>query len=157
MDDEFDGRLQGVDDLVAALRALPGKMRKRMLRNALAAGGRVFRDEAKRLTPVISVPTKRRAVGTVQKAITVRTSKQARRDGDVGVYVNVRPAKGANRGAASTKDPFYWRFLEFGTKSMQAFRFLTQAASKKSGQALRTVTGYLGPAIQRFNRPNSQG
>jgi HK97 gp10 family phage protein len=157
MADEFDGKLQGVDELVAALLALPGKMRKRMLRNALAAGGRVFRDEAKRLTPVISVPTKRRAQGTVQKAITVRTSKQARRAGDVGVFVNVRPAKGANRGAASRNDPFYWRFIEFGTKAMRAFRFMTQAAGNKSGQALRTVTSYLGPAILKLNKPNSQG
>lgn len=157
MADEFDGKLQGVDELVKALREMPGKLRKRMLRNALAAGGRVFRNEAKRLAPIISVPTKRRAQGTVQKAIAVRTSKLARRAGDVGVFVNLRPAKGANRGAASRNDPFYWRFLEFGTKAMRAFKFLTQAASSKSGQALRTVTDYLGPAIQKLNKPNSQG
>ena len=36
-----------------------------------------------------------RAPGTVKKAIRVRTSKVATRAGDVGVFVNVRPAKGA--------------------------------------------------------------
>jgi len=113
-------KLQGVDEAVSQLQALPDKLRKRAILNALRAGGRVFRDEARRLTPVLQVAVRRkgggviRKPGTVRKAINVRTSKIARRNGDLGVFVNVRPAKGAAKGAKSPNDPFYWRWLEFG-------------------------------------------
>jgi hypothetical protein len=54
-----------------------------------------------------------RKPGTVRNAIRVRTSKEARRAGNVGVFVNVKPLRRGG-GARSPDDPFYWRFLEFG-------------------------------------------
>ena len=157
MDDGVFFRVGGMDDVVAALRSIPDKLRRRALRNALAAGGRVFRDEARRLTPVLRAPVYmangmiRRAPGTVRKAISVRTSKQARRRGDVGVFINVRPAKGALRGTNKPFDPYYWRWLEFGTSKMPAVGMLTQAA-KKAGEALARVERTLKPAIDRLAR-----
>lgn len=157
MEDGVTVKVQGLEQLAATLRAMPDKLRRRALRNALAAGGRVFRDEARRLTPALEKPVYRangmirRAPGTVRKAITVRTSKLARRRGDVGVFVNVRPAKGALRGANKPFDPFYWRFLEFGTSKMAAVGMLTQAA-QKAAQALQRVELTLKPAIDRLAR-----
>jgi len=157
MDDGVFFRVGGMDDVVAALRSIPDKLRRRALRNALAAGGRVFRDEARRLTPALEKPEYmangmiRRAPGTVRKAISVRTSKIARRRRDVGVFVNVRPAKGALRGANKPFDPFYWRFLEFGTKKMPKAEMLTKAA-KKAGDALARVERTLKPALDRLAR-----
>lgn len=148
-------KLQGVDDAVAQLQTLPDKLRKRAILNALRAGGRVFRDEARRLTPVLQVPVRRkggaviRKPGTVRKAINVRTSKLARRGGDVGVFVNVRPAKGASKGAKSPNDPFYWRFQEFGTRFIAGRRFL-QGAAQKGAQALNVIVATLGPQVQRI-------
>lgn len=148
-------KLQGLENATAQLRALPDKLRKRVILNALRAGGRVFRDEARRLTPVLQVPVRRkgggviRKPGTVQKAINVRTSKLARRGGDVGVFVNVRPAKGANKGAKSPNDPFYWRFINFGTKFITGRRFF-EGAANKSAQALNVILGKLGPAVQKI-------
>jgi HK97 gp10 family phage protein len=108
-------------------------MRKRVLRNALAAGAREVRDVAKRNAPVMTLGTSLKAPyrkpGTVKQAIRVRTSKADRRAGDVGVFVNVRPAKAGQRGAKTPNDPFYWRFLEFGTKKMPARPFLQRATS----------------------------
>jgi HK97 gp10 family phage protein len=134
--------VRGIDDLKAALKGLAPNLRRRALRNALAAGGRVFAAEAKRRVPVLRAPIMRggqlaRKPGTVRDAIRVRTSKLSSRRGDVGVFVNVVPAKGARfrtvrggavfgllnrrvqtrksqRGKYSPNDPFYWRFLEFG-------------------------------------------
>lgn len=157
MDDGVTLKVRGLDELKAVLRGMPDRLRKRALRNALAAGGRVFRDEARRLTPALEKPIHmangmmRRAPGTVRKAITVRTSKIARRRGDVGVFVNVRPAKGAMRGANKPFDPFYWRFLEFGTKHMPKVGMLAEAA-KKAEDALRRVEVTLKPSIQRLAR-----
>ena len=126
-------RIEGLDELKRKLAEVPKAMRKRVLRNALAAGAREVRDVAKRNAPVMTLGTSLKAPyrkpGTVKQAIRVRTSKADRRAGDVGVFVNVRPAKAGQRGARNPNDPFYWRFLEFGTRKMPARPFLQRATS----------------------------
>jgi HK97 gp10 family phage protein len=126
-------RIHGLDEFKRKLSEVPKAMRKRVLRNALAAGAREVRDVAKRNAPVLTLGTSLKAPyrkpGTVKQAIRVRTSKADRRAGDVGVFVNVRPAKAGQRGAKNPNDPFYWRFLEFGTKKMPARPFLQRATS----------------------------
>jgi HK97 gp10 family phage protein len=127
-------QLKGFDDLIAKLKAIAPALRKKALRNALAAGARLVRDDAKRQVPVLSATAARkvpyRTPGLLKKSIAVRTSKAARRAGDVGVFVNVRPAKGGQRGAKSKTDPYYWRFVEFGTAKMRARPFLRPAADR---------------------------
>lgn len=164
-------KVTGLDEIRAELTALPVKLKARALMNALRASGRIIRNEARRLTPVLKVPVRRkgqliRKPGTVRDALSVRTSKRARRAGDVGVFVNVRPAKGRNRGAENPYDPFYWRWLEFGRKAKAgtqrgkrrvrpvaaapAYRFLQGAVSKLPA-ALAEFERKLGPAIVRLN------
>jgi HK97 gp10 family phage protein len=115
-------QVKGLDELKRKLADVPKALRKRVLRNALAAGAREVRDVAKRNAPVLTLGTSMKAPyrkpGTVRDAIRVRTSKADRKAGDVGVFVNVRPAKAGARGAKNPNDPFYWRWLEFGTKKM---------------------------------------
>ena len=163
-------RIEGMEQALAVLRALPDRLRNRALRNALAAGGRVVRDAAKRLAPVINpgdpaVLKGWRKPGTLKRAITVRTSKQARRAGNVGVFVNVRPAKGAKfkggkqvkasqRGAKNPNDPFYWRFVEFGTKVAGARPFLAKGAQRLD-QALQAFIKAIGPQIAKLNVPKA--
>ncbi len=148
--------VRGVPDFKAELAALVPKLRYRVLRNALAAGARIVRDEAKRRAPVLQ-PTLRapyRQAGTVRRAISVRTSKLARRGGDVGVFVNVRPAPKGQRWRKSKTDPFYWRFLEFGTAKMGAREFL-QPAAQRLTDALAKFSATVGPAIARLNKPKA--
>lgn len=148
-------KVTGLPDLRAQLLAIPGKLRKRALRNALAAGARVVRDDARRRAPVIGAmdyPVRRgfRTPGTLQRAISVRTSKVARRAGDVGVFVNVRPAKKGQRGARNPRDPFYWRWVEFGTRFAAARPFLEPAAARLR-DALEVFKAKIGPAIAKLN------
>lgn len=151
MADDIEVRVTGLDELKARLAELPDKLRRRALRNALAAGARLIRDAAKAAVPVLATPTQRRNSGTVRNAITVRTSKEAKRAGDVGVYVNVKPAKGQQRGAKSPTDPFYWRFLEFGTSKMPARPYLRPAAEAKAQAALDAFSAKLGPQLDKLN------
>lgn len=127
-------QVRGLEDFKRAAVAIPAALRKRVLRNALAAGARLVRDEARRNAPVLSLGNQLKAPyrkpGTVRKAIVVRTSKANRRAGDVGVFVNVKPAKKGGRGAKNPADPFYWRWLEFGTERMRARPFLQPATAR---------------------------
>lgn len=156
-DDFVTLKVNGLDDLRQALDSIPKKLRKRALRNALAAGARIVRDAAKQAAPVLKQSNKYRKPGTVRDAIKVRTSKAANRGGDVGVFVNVKPAKGAAKGAKSPNDPFYWRFLNFGTKKKNAFgvvmeaRGFLQTGASKLPEALEKFEATLGPQIQKLD------
>jgi HK97 gp10 family phage protein len=143
-------QIHGFDALAAKLREIPIAMRKRVLRNALAAGGRLVRDTARANAPVLQAPAPYRTAGLLRKSIVVRTSKQSRRAGDVGVFVNVRPAKSGARGAKSKTDPFYWRFVNFGTKKMAARPFLTNAAARLPA-ALDVFKDQVGKWIAKVN------
>jgi len=151
----INATVRNLADMKAELAAIVPALRRRALRNALAAGARVVRDDAKRRAPVLQPTMKApyRTPGTVKRAIVVRTSKLAKRRGDVGVFVNVRPAKAGARGAKSRTDPFYWRFLEFGTQFFKrgvGVQFL-QGAAGKLPQALQVFTQVLGPVVQKLN------
>ena len=148
-------RIEGLDEFKRKLAEVPKAMRKRVLRNALAAGAREVRDVAKRNAPVLTLGTSLKAPyrkpGTVKQAIRVRTSKADRRAGDVGVFVNVRPAKAGQRGAKNPNDPFYWRFLEFGTKKMPARPF-RQRATSALPKALTILQERIAKWINETNR-----
>jgi HK97 gp10 family phage protein len=149
-------RIEGLDEVLKALRELPDKLRRRVLRNALAAGARAVRDEARRNTPVLLDQRKApfRTPGLVRKKISVRTSKAARRAGDVGVFVNVKPAKGGERGARSRTDPFYWRWVNFGKSGFPGAAFLQKGAAKL-GEAFERFKRAAWPAIEKLNKPKS--
>lgn len=156
---DLGATVRGLPDLRDALLSIPAKLRRRALRNALAAGARVVRDDARRTVPVLSLANAMRAPyrkpGTVRRAIVVRTSKAARKAGDVGVFVNVRPAQKGQRGAKSNADPFYWRWLEFGTAKMAARPFLRPAADKLQ-QALGVFVDKIGPQIAKLNNGKAE-
>jgi HK97 gp10 family phage protein len=100
-------------------------------------------------SPITGNQVRQYTRGSVAKAISVRTSKLATRAGDVGVFVNVRPIK-KGAGRSNPNDPFYWRFLEFGTKFMAARPFLEPAAARLT-DALAKFEEVLGPQIQRLD------
>lgn len=157
---DFEVKVRGIEDVKRALRELPPKLRQRALMNALRAAGREFRDEARRLTPVIAVPVRRKGVvirqpGTVRKAISVRASKQMRRRGDLGVFVNVRPAKKGQVGTYSPTDPYYWRWIEFGARGKPGAAMLQKAVAKAAA-AVAKFSAVLGPAIEKLNRKGAQ-
>ena len=131
MADGVTVKLEGVDALNKALAEATKQIRTKAVRSALRKAAVVIQKQAKLNTPVLSAPTKTRKPGTVKNAITVRVSKAARKDGNEGVFVSVRPLKsaqirkfkqsqakrGANAsGSKNPNDPFYWWWVEFGHK-----------------------------------------
>lgn len=162
MADRFRVELKGVDELARALKDLPEKIRRRAVRRALVIAARIIRDDAKARAPVLQIPTPYRNRGTVKRRISVRASKFDRRRGDEGVFINVRPIRGSAQikrfgkaGAKNPNDPFYWRFLEFGTKFMQARPFLGPAARSKGEEAIRKFMAEAIPQIEKLNKPKT--
>ena len=156
--DGVELKISGYEELYKTLAEFTPKLRKRAVRNALAAGARVVRDAIKPGVPVLKNAMKApyRKPGTVRDAIAVRTSKIAARAGDVGVFVNVKPAKGANRGGKNPNDPFYGKFVQWGYRSpsgrvMPGAHFLEKGVAVL-GNALAVFEATLGPQIQRLDQ-----
>ena len=157
MADGVTVKLEGVDALNKALADATKQIRTKAVRSALRKAGQVISKEAKQAAPVLSAPTKTRKPGTVKKAIAVRASKFARQAGNEGVFINVRPLRGSRQkalgkaGAKNPNDPFYWRFLEFGTVKMKARPFLSPAAESKGNEAIKTFMDSVIPQIEKLN------
>jgi HK97 gp10 family phage protein len=159
MADSFGVKLQGVDELKRAFDAASKSIRTKAVRSSLREAGKVIQAAAKVAAPVLQAPARFRNPGTVRRAIAVRASKFARQSGDEGVFVYVRPignskarvGKLGKAGATNPNDPFYWRFLEFGTKKMRARPFLTPAVDAKGDEAIKKFMASVVPQIEKLN------
>lgn len=161
MADSVTVKIEGLGELRRALMALPDKIRRKALLKPMRAAMKVVLQAARDAAPVLQTPDPRRTKGTVKKALTIRTSKESRRAGNVGLFINVRPLNKARAQTAVRKgrtvrsvDPFYWRFLEFGTRKMAARPFLTPAANKLN-EALAIFEREAIPAIEALNKPGA--
>lgn len=158
MADGIEVTLEGIDDMARRLRDVPIALRKKVLLRALRKGAQIISRDAKAGAPVLKKPAPFRKPGTVKKAISVRTSKVARKSGDIGVFVGVKPLRGARQkklgraGAKNPNDPYYWRFLEFDTRRGPGKKFLTHAASNKASAALDAAIAEVAPAIEKMDR-----
>ena len=152
MSDGFTIKIEGMAELVDVLRTVTPRLRKRAILNSLRAAGRLIRDIAaadRRADANTANPVSQyRRHGTVAAAIAVRTSRVAAAAGDIGVFINVRPLK-TGGGAHNPNDPFYWRFLEFGTKFAAARPFL-QPAALHLADALTVFEEKLSVQVQKL-------
>lgn len=169
----------GADEAARALRSVSDQLQRgRVLRNALAVGARLVRNASQAAAPVLAKATKRRTPGLLRKSIKVRTSKRDRADGNVGVFVDVKPAGRGQRGAASPLDPYYWQWVEFGRSAgqtkrrvrtrkqlvrrvrtvrvgpMAAVGFL-QAGARQLPAALQVITPAIARGVAKLNRRSS--
>ena len=169
--------ISGLDDLRKVLVEIPAQMRKKVILTALRKAARVPLQIAKREVPVMAsgeaAKNPYRTSGLLKKRLTVRVSKASRSAGNIGVFINVKPADGAkfktqknsilgvkwktktqtrnsSRGAKSPLDPYYWKFQEFGTKKMKAKPFI-QPAAESLPEALEVFMREVIPAIEKWN------
>lgn len=151
-------KMIGVAELKAALANLPVELRRGLLRRALRAGAKVVLDATVPATPRLARPVYRkgqliRTPGTLQRSLKIRTSRDATRNGDVGVFINIKPAPPGQRGKYSPTDPFYWRWIHFRTKkNNHPVPFLNIGARKLETEAKDEIERYLAPRIADLNR-----
>lgn len=134
-------KLDGLAELKRTLEALPERLGDRVAVGALRSGARVIRKAAIDKAPVLKAPNKYRKPGTLRKAIKIAKSKRDK----FGVYIGMRKlskAKGQKPGAKNPDDPFYWFFVEFGTKHMPAQPFLRPAFEEKKLAAIAAFSAY---------------
>lgn len=146
-------RVEGLKELQSAMRDFPDLTRKLALRRSITAGSTVIRNEARRLAPVLSTPTRYRTAGLLRKMIVgsrgvlkgyVATSfVRVRR---IGRKLASKLMKKTGKTGAEL-DPFYWFMLEFGTSKMGARPFMRPAFDAKKGEAVAKIKDTLAKEI----------
>ena len=142
--------IAGLDTFAQALKLLPHNISRRVLRGAVAAAGKVIRDEAKARAPVHSGPVAKGhpPPGTLKRAIALGRSNRLSKPGKEVYHVFVRNSaiagsKGKKIIAGGKFDAYYWRYVEFGTSRMAARPFLRPAFEVKKEEAIGAITEYI--------------
>jgi HK97 gp10 family phage protein len=147
MSADFDFTVQGGAELAKRLAEIPPKLENKVLRAAVRAGSVVIANEAKSRAPVLREPDPRRNPGTLKKAIKPRSTKVVKGLVSGGVAVRMLSAAqiqkfkaaGGSKGANNPNDPFYARWVEYGTVKMAAQPFMRPALSSKAQAAIDEV------------------
>ena len=125
-------KIEGLRELEMKLAALPAKLERNILAQAMAAGARVIQKEVKQNAPVSIAPH-------ILKSYSSKLFKKFNSE-KIGVWVlpgnlrkmiRIKIDKSKSRGYAVTyevyvknKEAWYWKFVEFGTSKMQPKPFM---------------------------------
>ena len=136
-------QISGLAELERELKALPAKLQRRSLNNAMNAGARVVQQEIKNRAPV--------KTGTLKRNVASRKGKP--RNGlEARVVIGVRTGKVQKRGKRKGQfvDPYYYKFQELGFTAVGRRKF----ASRTERQARKRGAGSYGRLIpgRRFMR-----
>jgi len=169
--------VEGINKLKAAMTGLPDKLRKKVLLSALRKGAALVRKAARDATPVLQQTIPYRTKGLLKKRLMVRVSRESKSQGNVGVFVNIKPLPKSSRSTFNPQDPYYWRFVAFPTKAHEIkarrVKFLyfngnfaksvlhpgwkgenfLQAGADVLPKALEVFEREVIPAIEKFNHP----
>ena len=163
-------KIRGLAEIKDAFAQLPAKVNRKVLNDGLIAGARLVRDEAKRRVPLLKFPDPRRLRGALQRAIHAGRVRPEGRAA-ASVWIRVRSLtksqvarfkraqlKGGKRvkAALNPNDPFYWRFVEFGTSKMAARPFMRPAfEARKHAMVDKAITVFrdrVQAEIQKLGR-----
>lgn len=153
----------GLGDLRKSFAGLRDDMKMKTALRMVASAGGVLRTEAKRIAQSrglrktgamirsIAIKRERRApAGTTQYNLGVRHGRHLGNGKKVVKFLALN-----RRGRVVTRrenDPFYWRFIEFGTKHIQAEKFIQTATENKRAEAIAAMGKRLQQDIEKANK-----
>ncbi|MCK3656235.1 hypothetical protein A4G19_15630 [Pasteurellaceae bacterium Macca] len=150
-------KIAGLKELEQAMQGLGRKTTNKLAAKAMRKGGAIIRDQARANAPVLKEKLPHRKRGTLRKSIVASTKPN--KDGSVRTIIFVRTlktnkiiefkGKTGKSGTYNPNDPFYWRFVEFGTSKTPAKPFLQPAFKSKKEQASREILTTLRDDILR--------
>jgi len=143
----------GLKELQAALKELPDRIAKNVLRGAVNAGASIIKKDAVARAPVFTGPVSagHPPPGTLKRAIVQKQIKELSSQTKQTFYVTVRRGKQyRNQGKKGnlSQDAWYAKFVEFGTSKMPARPFLRPAFEAKKNEAIEAIKAYLTKRIE---------
>ena len=149
-------KIHGLNEIRRAMLELPHRLDNKLLNKGLLAGAQVVRDEARLRAPVLKSDDPRRRAGVLRRAIRALRVRPTQYAASAIVRVRNLTRRQITRfkkekgkgGAANPSDPFYWRFVEFGTSKMASRPFLRPAFESRKEVAVRTAIATLRPLVE---------
>jgi HK97 gp10 family phage protein len=115
MADGVSIKVTGLPEFKSRLQALGADMEKKIVRSGALAAGVIFKKAAIANAPVLKKPDTRkkypRVAGTLKKAI---YAVRSRSKSQPGKEVIVVAARSGGKGAKTSKNAFYWKWVEAG-------------------------------------------
>lgn len=143
--------IKGLKELNDALKQLPDRIAKNVLRGATGAGAAIIRGEMRARAPVYTgdVQQGHPAPGTLKRAVYMKQIREKSSDTQQTFYVGVRHGK--DRQSVGKKqanlDAFYFSWVEFGTSKMPARPYMRPAFEAQKTAAAEAVKAYLAKRI----------
>jgi HK97 gp10 family phage protein len=139
--------VEGLDALTYALKELPGRIGKNVLRGMVSAGAAVVRDAAKANAPIYTGDTQKGhpPPGTLKRSIYQKQIRELSDGGRQVFYVGVRHGKkfrGQGKNKDLSQDAYYWWFVENGTVNMKRQSFLRPAFDNNKERAVDRMGEY---------------
>ena len=147
-------QILGIGELLRKFSELAENMKQKTARRMVATAGGIVRKEAKALA--LSQGLKQ--TGALIKNIAIKREKNVP-EGVEQYHLGVRHGRELRRAKIDkiflvknksgrvvwkrVDDPFYWRFLEFGTKQINPYRFIQQALNNKQQEAIDAMLSRL--------------
>lgn len=144
--------VKGLSELSAALKELPNRIARNALRQSVARGAALIRDEAKARAPIAtdSGAPGNPVPGTLRRSILIKHDNQRSSLTTQTYVVTVRHGKQyRNQGKKGNRsqDAYYWRWVEFGTVKMSARPFLRPAFETQKAAAVQEIARVLAERI----------
>lgn len=149
-------KVDGLSQIHKALSELGRKVSNKIAVKAMREGGKIVREQARQNAPILSQSTPYRRAGTLKKAI--KSSTKVLKNGKIGTVIRVKElttkqietfkVRSGKKGALNPKDPYYWRFIEFGTSKMPAKPFLRPAFEQTKEKAATEIIKTLKDGIE---------
>jgi len=133
-----DAGIQGLSELLKAMRELPRTVERKVLRSGVLAGATIIRKSAQEFAV--------RRSGLMARAIRVAFNRTESIQGRAVYHVFVSARV---RGGKKNWPPFYWRYVEFGTVKMAAKPFMRPGFDVSSGQAASAITNKLADGVEK--------
>lgn len=156
--------VKGLDQLAAALKQFPEKIARKEVDKSLKEAATPILRQARANAPVLAHSTNYRRAGVLKRSIRMklfRVQGGLNRGVTIGVRkLSRRQLRAAKLAAAVSKrkygiriseqwqDPFYWYFVEGGTKKMQARNFLKHAFDSGHQKFLTDFRDIMGKRIE---------
>lgn len=144
--------VSGLRELQAALKELPNRIAKNVLRGAVAAGAATIRSEARQRAPVYTGPVSagHPPPGTLKRAIYQKQIREKCTSTRQTFYVGVRKGgKYRFQGKKGTlsQDAYYASWVEFGTSKQVAHPYMRPAYEMRKEAAVQAIKQYLEKRI----------
>lgn len=145
-------KLQGFDEVIKRMRALPVELRKKPGRSALGKAATLIRKQAQANAEQIDDADTGRKIS--QNVVQRFRSRYLKRTGDLMISVGVGTDKGripkGNPDTGPKGNTPHWHLIELGTEQARAQPFLRPAAEQRAAEAIALFGTELDKAITRI-------